>query len=766
MICYQGDLIIMLCKKIDIEGIVQGVGFRPFVFRIAQKNNIKGYVKNKGGRVEIVAEGNNCQLNSFIKDLKNKKPINSKIDYIKIKSIDNCNYNEFLIHESDVYNTPNSILVSDIGICKDCINELLNINDRRYKYPFISCTNCGPRYTLTKNLPYDRKNTSLNKFETCDYCNEEYINPTNRRFHAETICCEKCGPNVYFLDKEGALISKGNKAIKDCCLSIDRNKIIAVKGYGGFHLVCDAFQPNAIELLRNRLSRLQQPFAIMVKNIDIANQLVELSHIEKSILESNLRPIVILNKKQKNDFFDDISPGLHNVGVMLPYSGLHQLLFEYTQSPAYIMTSANISGLPMAIDSKSAIDNLSDIVDNYLTHNITIENRVDDSVIRCISDKPAFIRRSRGYVPTPLKLPFEVNSCVGVGAELSNTLAFAKGNKAYISQHIGNTNHFETTLYHREVFSKLSKLSSIVPKYWGCDLHPLFNTSIFAKEKGGSEVVSVQHHYSHVVSLMIDANLPIDSNIIGIALDGVGYGADGTIWGGEILKCSYTDFIRCAHLKPQLMPGGDLCSYYPERMVLSMLKDELNEEKLLELDLKLKYGFEEHKMVLTQLQNNINTIISSSSGRVLDAAAALLGISRYRSYQGEPSMKLESAAKKSCSTQIELPISIHNNTFDTSKLLYELYLIKDAYPSTDLAYAYEEAFAKGIAKLAIVAAKKQKCDVIGLTGGVAYNEHIVNTIKFEINQVDLQLITHNNIPCGDGGVCLGQAIVAGLANNI
>lgn len=754
----------MICRKINIEGIVQGVGFRPFVYRIAKKNNIQGYVQNVGGRVEIIATGSSLQINSFIRDLEDAKPINSRIYSISTETIDSCIYNDFSIHRSDIYSTPNSILVPDIGICKYCINELLNVHDRRYSYPFISCTNCGPRYTLTSYLPYDRKNTSLDNFKLCTTCNKEYIDPEDRRFHAQTICCENCGPEVSFLNSNGMILSKNNKAIADCGCAIDKGKIIALKGYGGFHLVCDAFQPNVIELLRSRLSRFEQPFAIMVKNTNIANELVDLSLQEQDIIESTLRPIVILNKKQKADFFDKIAPRLHNIGVMLPYSGLHQLLFEYTQSNAYVMTSANMPGLPMVTTTKNAINSLSAVVDNYLTHNLTIENRVDDSVIRVVSNKPSFIRRSRGYVPQPFELPFEVDPCVGVGAELSNTLVLAQGNKAYISQHIGNTNHFETAQYHKEVFSKLSKLTSIVPESWGCDLHPQFNTSIFAKEQGLSAVVPIQHHYSHVVSLMLDANLSLDSNIIGIALDGVGYGADGTIWGGEILECTYFGYNRCAHLKPQPMPGGDICSYYPERMILSMLKDELDEEELLDFKLNLKHGIIEQKMVLNQLRNNINVVRSSSSGRVLDAGAALLGISNYRSYQGEPAMKLESMAKLDSLNHLEIPISIKDNILDTSKLLYELYLLKDDYPISELAYAYEEAFARGISKLAITTAKRSKCDIVGLTGGVAYNEHIVNTIGFEIQQTGLQFITHNQIPCGDGGVCLGQAIVANLVH--
>ncbi|WP_406661620.1 carbamoyltransferase HypF [Methanolobus sp. ZRKC3] len=750
------------CKKIMVEGIVQGVGFRPFVYRMAKKHELHGYVKNAGGRVEIIVQGSKRQIDNFLHDLQFENPAQSQIDKLECKEADLCHYTDFSIVKSNTANTPNSILVPDIGICKNCLAELSDPQDRRYGYPFISCTECGPRYTLTESLPYDRHNTSMAPFHPCTICDSEYTTPSDRRFHAQTVCCQKCGPKVSFADNSGSISSRGNNAIIECAGSIDAGKVIAVKGYGGFHLVCDAFQENAVELLRNRIGRSQQPFAVMARDIETVRQLVNISAEEEEILMSSKRPIVVLDKKEEQHILKGLAPGLHNVGVMLAYSGIHQLLFQHTSSSVYVMSSANIPSLPMVIDNDIAIRELSAVVDNYLLHDLKIENRIDDSVIRFISGKPVFIRRSRGYVPQAIKLPFEVRPCVGVGAELSNTIMFASGDKAYISPHIGNTGHFETAMYHADVFRNFSDLTSIKPERWGCDLHPQFNTTRFAMENGGDAVVPVQHHHAHVVSLMADAGLDRNSRIIGIALDGVGYGTDGTVWGGGILESSYTDFRRCAHLKPQPMAGGDVCSYYPERMVLGMLKDMVETDELMKLPFELKHGLREARTVLGQLDKNINVVMSSSAGRVLDAASALLGICRYRSYQGEPAMKLESTAKAGKETSLELPVIIKDDVFDTSMLLYELYVRLGEYPITELAHAFEDAFAQGIAQLALSTAKRTGIDIIGLTGGVAYNEHINSGIRDKVEEAGFKFITHSRIPCGDGGISLGQALVASL----
>ncbi|MCD5425639.1 MAG: Sua5/YciO/YrdC/YwlC family protein, partial [Methanosarcinaceae archaeon] len=459
-----------------------------------------------------------------------------------------------------------------------------------------------------------------------------------------------------------------------------------------------------------------------------------------------------------------VAPDLHNIGLMLPYSGIHYLLFDNANTDAFVMSSANFPGNPMIIDEGEAMKTLK-FVDYYLIHNRKILNRIDDTVIRLIGSHKAFIRRSRGFVPTKIKLPFKVCPTIGVGAELNNTIAIANDTNLVISQYIGNTKHINSFKFHNQVVNHIQKLTNITPIRWGCDLHPLFNTTKFAELKKNS--VKVQHHYAHIISLMVDNSLPIESNIIGIALDGMGYGDDGTLWGGEILESSYFGYKRHAHIMPQPMAGGDLASLYPSRMVYGMLYEVLDEDELKNINLLFKYGDAEKDIVLQQLKQNVNIIKTSGTGRVLDAAAAILGIANYRSYDGESAMKLESFAKNRgihSKTQ-ELPIKFKNGMLDTTNLLYSLYEMfkegkKQATPS--LSFAFEESLAIGIAELSIKHAKKRNIDIIGLSGGVALNEHITETIRKTIEAEEFEFIVHKNIPCGDGGISVGQAVSVGV----
>jgi hydrogenase maturation protein HypF len=425
------------------------------------------------------------------------------------------------------------------------------------------------------------------------------------------------------------------------------------------------------------------------------------------------------------------------------------------------MTSANFPGLPMLIDNDEALSHLNKIADYYLLHNYAIRNRTDDSVIRSVNGKMTFIRRSRGFVPERIELPFPIESAIGVGPELNTTVTLARDNHAYISQYVGNTRHFETTQYHKQVVSNLERLTKIKPQRWGCDLHPKFNTTRFAQEQGGNNTVFVQHHYAHIVSLMVDNLLPADSRILGIVLDGTGYGEDGTIWGGEVLETTYSGYDRVAHLMEQPMPGGDMAAIYPSRMVLGMLHGVLELKELKALPLYFKHGEPERDIVLQQLEKDVNLASTSSFARVLDSAAALLGISHYRSYHGEPAMKLESVAKKGV-YNVDLPVICKRGVLDTTNMLYDLYQRLDTHDVCDLAYSIEDALALGVAELVVSSAKKRKIDVIGLSGGVAYNEHITGRISEVVKDCGLEFITHNRVPCGDGGVSLGQAVVAAV----
>jgi len=823
----------LIAKKILVCGVVQGVGFRPFVYRTAVANSISGNVVNLGNMVQISAVGTSENMDSFLNDLKTKNPPLSRIDQLDISdlsdlfdssdspysdSLDSDSSNsDFLILESSAGSSGNSIIPPDTAICSDCLSEIHSESDRRYMYPFAVCTNCGPRYTTVKKLPYDRENTVMDEFPLCSDCLAEYTNVHDRRYHAQPVCCPVCGPIHTFekadsndLDNENLkndsnrqtiVLSKGHEALKNAAEVIDSGFIAAVKGDGGFHLVCDAFSEEAVLRLRTRLNRPNQPFAVMVRNIEIARRVVQIrdaatdnsgksDETELSLLENQRRPIVVCNKSDSFDFAPSVAPKLHNIGLMLPYSGTHSVLFESLKTDAIVMTSANLPGLPMVIDNDDAFKKLKDISDYFLFHNRQIQNRTDDTVIRFVNGRPTFLRRSRGFVPERNLLPFRIQSLedsnslevAGVGAEMNNTLSFSKDGVVFSSQYVGNTKHILTAEYHAEAFETLQKLTGIVPKTIACDMHPDFNTTKFAENYASqfdADLIQIQHHHAHICSVMADNDLPLESTVLGIALDGVGYGDDQTVWGGEILKCGYTSYTRLASLMPQPMPGGDLAAKYPGRMVFGMLSPylqsgEISESDLMALELYFYYGDSEKKIALSQVQNDFNAPLSSSSGRVLDAAAALLGLCGERTYDGEPSMILESAAYygtfESPDYSYFKPIILESNktgatsfVLDTSALLYSLYLEIKSFNSSrfsknELAAMFVHAFAIGIGDLVLNQVHETGIQTVCISGGVANNDFIVSILAQQLKENGIELLTHKNLPPGDGCISHGQVV--------
>jgi hydrogenase maturation protein HypF len=755
-------------RLLHITGTVQGVGFRPFIYQLAKANGLFGYVKNLGNHVEILIEGNRECLDNFLKELPEKKPPLARIKEIKVDTIPFSGYSDFIIIHSEPGTFENSIIPPDTAICEQCKLEIFDPSSRYYHYPFTVCTNCGPRYTTVRTLPYDRENTTMVDFPLCRECEVEYTDPLNRRHHAQPVCCSKCGPEIWLSDSQGKVLVKGYEAIVQASELLQQGSILSVKGFGGFHIACNARMDEPVQKLRRRLARPEQPFAVMAKDIAVVESFTESGDADRKCLTSPRRPITVLPKSGNFKLAESVSPGLHNIGVMLPYTGTQNLLFDLVRDAVYVMTSANLPGRPMVVKNEEALEKLKGIVDFHLLHNRVIANRNDDTVIRIVDGHRAFIRRSRGFVPEPVELPFEVEAAVGVGAEMNSTITLAKGRLAYVSQYIGNTSHVETFRYHSEVYDHLVRLTGIEPLNWGCDLHPAFNTTRFAMSKGGDKTLKIQHHYAHILALMADNSLPIDSRVLGIALDGVGYGEDGTAWGGEFLGSSYFGYERLGHLLPQPMPGGDLVAKTPSRMVLGMLSGRLEEAELEKLPLYFPRGKQEFVTVMQQLQRNINITMTSSTGRVLDAAAALLGICKVRTYEGEPAMKLESAATKS-THRVDLPLVFRKwgesgiPVLDTTELLLGVYELSGGkYSSADLAFAVEESLAKGISKIAASLASKNGFEKIGLSGGVAYNDHITSSIAGAMKEGGFEFLVHRHIPCGDGCISFGQAIAAGL----
>lgn len=757
-------------RLLHVTGTVQGVGFRPFIYQLSKAHGLFGYVKNLGNHVEILIEGSPESLEKFLKELPEKKPPLAKVTEIRSKNVPFSGYSKFVIVPSESGVFENSIIPPDTAICEDCKSEIFDPSSRYYHYPFTVCTNCGPRYTTVRKLPYDRENTTMADFPLCPECQVEYTDPLNRRYHAQPVCCQKCGPEIWLSDPEGNVLARGYEAIAEASDFLQKGSILSLKGFGGFHIACNARKEEPVKELRTRLKRPEQPFAVMAKNTGVVESFAELECSGREYLTSRRRPITVLPKSKEFNLVESASPGLYNIGVMLPYTGTQNLLFDHESDAVYVMTSANLPGRPMVVENKEALEKLKGIVDFHLLHNRVIANRNDDTVIRIVNGKPAFIRRSRGFVPEPIDLPFDIEASIGVGAEMNSTVTVAKGKLAYISQYIGNTSHLETFRYHLEVVQHMSRLTGIEPIHWGCDLHPAFNTTRFAIKMGKENTLPVQHHHAHMLALMADNSLPQDSRMLGIALDGVGYGTDGTVWGGELFESSYFGYERLGHLLPQPMPGRDLVSKVPSRGVLGILFERLQRTELEQLPLSFPQGTQEFSAVMKQLERGVNVFQSSSTGRVLDAAAAMLGICGIRTYEGEPAMKLESAAKKSTHI-VELPIVFRKAgksglpALDTTELLLGAYELLGKYSSADLAFAVEESLSKGISELAVSLAAKRGLEKIGLSGGVAYNEHITSCIAGTVREAGLEPLAHRQVPCGDGCISFGQALAAGMRTN-
>ena len=826
----------METKQILVEGIVQGVGFRPFVYRIATEASLNGYVRNLGNVVEIILQGSHQDMEEFLFNLQNKLPPIAKINNIETRDLKEedekfSSYTDFTIKESADDFAGTSVIPPDVAICDNCLEEINDPQNRRYKYPFNACTDCGPRFTVIEKVPYDRDNTTMEDFPLCDECEIEYTNPLDRRYHAEAACCEDCGPSLKLLkntcndgeDSGSAIEIDCEDPLKETARLLDEGKILAIKGIGGTHLVANVKIKETVDLLRQRLGRKSQAFAVMSPDIETIKTFAVMSKEEEKTLKSKERPIVILKKSEDYDFADSVSPDLHNIGVMLPYAPLHHLLFNETDTPAYIMTSANVPGEPMMITNEEIVKNLSKIADYYLVHNRRILNRCDDSVVRFRNDELAFIRRSRGYTPEPYDLSgkytylneeFDNLNILALGPELDVTFTIIKNSKAYVSQHIGNTNKYRTYQFLKEAIEHMMQITKTDSfDLIACDMHPQFFTTQLAREyaeKYDCPLIQVQHHHAHGVSLINDhvlnktdldektsAEIEISQDsekaelfenpreMIIIASDGVGYGDDGGAWGGEILYTDIKSYKRMASLMPQKMPGGDLCTKYPARMLAAILsnpnsdyeRDKYGEENVQELMERnyldaFPHGKMEIASLFKQIERNLNVGINTSTGRCLDSIAAALNICSEHSYEGEAPMKLESAAfnylKMNDLDKInDYPIIIKDHddrrVLDTTAILrYVIDKLEEGEDIGRIAAAGQEAVSIGLAKLAIEAAENCGIDTVGVSGGTFYNEAITAHIKDCIENAGLKFIQHTNSCPGDGSVSLGQAIVAGI----
>jgi hydrogenase maturation protein HypF len=755
--------------KLNITGIVQGVGFRPFIYRIAVKSGLAGYVRNRGDAgVEVLLEGDEQCIERFMHDLTKEKPPLAQIDQITTtKLAGKEEFKQFTIYKSSQEaEVSGSIIPPDIAICNQCLKELRDPKNPRHDYFFITCTDCGPRFTIIERLPYDRENTTMRKFPLCGFCQKEFDDPANRRFHAQTVACPTCGPKAYLTTNKGEPIQTEDP-VREAGKLLSEGNVLAIKGYGGFHIAASTIQEAPLLRLRRTKHRQEKPFAIMAKSLEAVKGFAEAGSKEQELLTSPARPIVLLNKNKNYNLSPLVAPHLHNVGVMLPYTGLHYMLFDHVNDSAFVMTSANPPNQPIVKDNSEALEILGETVDYFLFHDRKIAYRCDDSVMRVHGDRSVFLRRSRGYAPAPIRLKKNSKRCaVGLGGELNDTSCILLEDKAFISQHIGDVENVETRTFLKEATEHLARLINCKAEVLACDLHPKFTTTTLAQELAevkGLPLVQVQHHHAHAETLMAEHGL---DEIVGVICDGYGYGTDGEAWGGEILLCTdeSAEFKRLGHLESQPLLGGDLASRYPVRIAAGMLNKAgvKVQEWLMENSVHLPHGETEAKLILSQLEKGNGIVETTSCGRVLDAVSAVLGLCYVRSYEGEPAMKLESAALTGRDVLNFKPI-VRSNVLDTTVLLKEIFENKDKASVNDLAYSAHAYLAKGLASLAVEKALSQGVKSVGFSGGAACNQILAKLMRETVEAAGLRFMVHESVPAGDGGVSFGQAFVAGFS---
>ncbi|MFW9956881.1 MAG: carbamoyltransferase HypF [Candidatus Odinarchaeota archaeon] len=776
---------------IHVTGIVQGVGFRPFVYRVAKSLSLLGYVLNLGDAgVEITVEGEETHIQKLVQSIRNDSPSISRIDTLDLEWTDSQEeFKEFQIHKSSTIRNEDAIpvLPPDIAICKDCVNDLMYENSRWYLYPFTSCAACGPRFSTITDLPYDRPNTTMLDFPLCDTCNTGYTNPADRRYHAQTTACHNCGPVYHVVDNRGTTITNTNPIEKTAHL-IDEGAIVALQGISGTHIATKTSNHEPIETLRLRKKRSHRPFAIMVRDLSTLKHLSNINELEEKILTSWRRPIVLVTKtitslkKQNNvlpvipiESLESIAPGLDSIGVMLPYAPIHHLLFRHTNEPALVLTSANPTGMPMYIEPEIIMNELRDIVDYFLVHNRRIHQRADDSVVKLIDEtNPVFIRRARGYVPEPILFngPWRALKIVGVGPEEKATGSVSKSGRIYMTQHIGDTNQVENidflsnAIDHMLHLLDIKKLDAV-----SCDLHPEFLSTDFA-EKMATEyevpLYRIQHHHAHLAAIMVDGLIPYDSRIICITADGFGYGLDKNAWGGEILVGNYSDSVRRGGLKAQEYTGGDLSAIYAARSLIGIIGNSIEKKRLLQLlgsasiapDMKVSGKVLD--ALLHARKQNVNIIKSTSAGRFLDAVALALGVCSENTYDGECPMKLEAIARRTdIRIDSEFVKSDYGLVLDTTHSLEEILDMKDKGASrVELAYAAQWHLGESLARIACDLALEEEILHIGFSGGVALNRIVTSAIENQIQNYNLVPVFHSMIPPGDGGISVGQVATA------
>ncbi len=753
----------MICRvHIVIRGAVQGVGFRPFIYKLAKEMDLKGFVLNSSLGVFIEAESDRNILQNFILRIEKEKPPLSLINSLEATFLDPLNYNEFEIRESKNEEETSALILPDISTCPDCLDELFDPENRRYLYPFINCTNCGPRFSIIESLPYDRPNTSMKEFAMCDKCREEYENPMDRRFHAQPIACPNCGPQIELWNEKGELISEKNNALLETVRLINDNKIIALKGLGGFQLIVDASHKSAVEKLRMRKKRDGKPFALMFPDIEMVNKICEVTNVEKRLLTSPEKPIVLLRKIVNNPLnliAENVAPNNPYLGIMLPYTPLHYLLMNKLNKPV-IATSGNISDEPMCIDNQEALNRLNGIADYFLVNNRPIVRHVDDSIVREINGRELIIRRARGFAPLPLQTESNSlnKSILAVGGHLKNTISLLAGNNLFTSQHIGDLSTKESNSAFIKVINDFKILYNKVPQIILTDKHPEYISTKYANTETAKNE-SIQHHYAHIAACRLENKVMGDA--LGVSWDGTGYGLDGNIWGSEFFISKDNSHKHIGQFRNFRLPGGDKAVKEPRRTSLSVLYEIYGPE----IDRNLfdnNFTDEEFGLIISMLNKKINSPITSSAGRLFDAVSSLLGICHISTYEAEAAMQLEFNAEDT--TDEIYPFRIIEQdifTIDWQPIIESILLDLKSEISV---HNISAKFHNTLSQIILTVANKIKIDKIILSGGCFQNKLLTEkTIKI-LSENNYKVYWHQRIPPNDGGISVGQ-IAAYLYNN-
>ncbi|MCL6100072.1 MAG: carbamoyltransferase HypF [Bacteroidetes bacterium] len=752
--------------KAVVRGAVQGVGFRPFIYRIATEMNLNGYVLNSTAGVMIEVEGGKEILDKFLFRIEKEKPPVSVINSLEFLFLDPIGFENFQILESDSKEKISTLILPDIAICDDCKREMLDPNDRRYLYPFINCTNCGPRFSIIESLPYDRPNTSMKIFKMCDDCRREYNDPMNRRFHAQPIACPNCGPHIELWDEHGKLLLTKNEALQRSAEIIRDGKIIALKGLGGFQLVVDALNTDAVRRLRMRKRREEKPFALMFPTLNEVKKVCEVSKFEERLLQSSESPIVLLKKiKQQiksngQEISESAAPDNPYLGVMLPYTPLHVLLLRELNIPI-VATSANISEEPIVIDEHEALKKLSGIADYYLVHNRPIVRHVDDSIVRIVRDREMVMRRARGYAPLPVTINTkhdsgETKNILAVGGHLKNTVALLVDKNIFTSQHIGDLSTAESFNTFEKVIRDFQTLYESSDVLAACDLHPDYLSTKFAKEKFG-DVIQIQHHEAHVAACRMENQ--VEGEALGVSWDGTGFGYDGTIWGGEFFVTNDNgNYKHFAQLKKFHLPGGELAIKEPRRSAIGILYESFG-DNLFDQDVELldQFSAQELKLIRQMLEKKINSPLTSSAGRLFDGIASLLGIKQKLNYEGQAAMMLEFSADES--EYASYPFEI----IDTEPLMIDWRpIIKEilSYRAKNSVGKISARFHNTLAEIIREVAKRSKLNKVVLSGGCFQNAYLLNHTIEKLQKNNFSVYWHQRIPPNDGGIAVGQIALA------